>query len=82
MKGENKMKGKLEEIISKARYADDTSKYTVKYRDLEEYPEIGLERFIHAYDDFGEPIEIPLHRIVQIKKEGIVIWQKIGWTNQ
>lgn len=74
------MKGRLQEIISKARYADDVSKYTVKYRDFDEYPEVGLERFIHAYDDFGEPVEIPLHRIVQVKKEGKVIWQKTNYT--
>ena len=74
------MKGKLEEIISKARYADDINRYTVKYRDFDKYPEVGLERFIHAYDDFGEPVEIPLHRIVEVKLDGVIIWMKTGYS--
>jgi hypothetical protein len=40
------MKGKLEEIFSRALYADDPSLYFVSYRDFENIVEVPLPEFV------------------------------------
>ncbi|NOJ30160.1 MAG: DUF504 domain-containing protein, partial [Nitrososphaeraceae archaeon] len=56
------MKGKLEEIISKAIYADDPALYTVKYRDFENIKAISLPEFIELSMNFQL---IPASRIIE-----------------
>lgn len=70
------MKGTLQEVISKARYADDPKLYTVVYRDGKKFPEVPLEEFINAQDGDGEDLEIPIHRITEVKRSGQVVWRK------
>ncbi len=67
-------KGKLKEIISRALYADITEKYTVIYRDMNMYPEVALSEFLSSG-------EIPFSRIVEIRRDGIVVWKKSGSNN-
>ncbi|MFQ6125405.1 MAG: hypothetical protein ACE5R6_12495 [Candidatus Heimdallarchaeota archaeon] len=60
------MKGKLEEIISYARFANDISKYKVLYRDFDTLVECSLQEFLEQDDP-----PIPRHRIHLIRvKEG------------
>lgn len=75
------LKGALEEVLSKARYSDDPSKYTVRYRDKEEFPEVSLVDFINTFDEEGEPIDIPIHRIVLVSHNGEIVWQKQGFED-
>lgn len=72
------MKSKLREIISKARYSDDIKLFTIVYRDGRKYPEVTLEEFINTKDSNDEPVEIPIHRIRKIKRDGITVWAKSG----
>ena len=69
-------KGTLSEVISKARYSDDIGLYTVVYRDGRRCPEVSLESFIEAKDADGEPVQIPLHRIAEVKRLGKTSWRK------
>ena len=39
-------KGRLEEIFSKALYADDAALYSVSYRDFENIVEVPLQEFL------------------------------------
>ena len=66
-------KGKLEEIFSKAQFADDPSNYKVGYRDFEKIKEISLPDFIAESEDFQT---IPASRIHWIKKGNRVIFEK------
>lgn len=67
------MKGKLEEILSKAIYADDPALYTVKYRDFENIKAISLPEFIELSMNFQL---IPASRIIEIIKDNVVIYKK------
>jgi hypothetical protein len=58
-------KGKLQEIISKAIYADDPKLYTVAYRDFNEIKEVSLPEFLQLSEDFQT---IPASRILSIKR--------------
>ncbi len=68
------MKGQLEEIISKAIYADDPNLYIVKYRDFEKIKEISLPDFIKISINFQI---IPASRIVAIVKNNSVLYEKV-----
>ena len=68
-------KGKLEEILSKARFYDDPSLYKVAYRDFEKIVEIKLPEFIIRSDNFKN---IPSSRIVLIKKKDLILYKKLG----
>lgn len=70
------MKGELEEVISRARYSDNPDLYTVVYRDGKDYPEVTLNSFINAVDADGEAVEIPMHRIVEVRRQGATVWKK------
>jgi uncharacterized protein (UPF0248 family) len=71
------MKGTLEEIIARARYGDNIKLYTVIYRNMDKYPEVNLDFFINGMsDEYGDDIEIPLHRIQEIRRSGIMVWKK------
>ncbi len=64
-------KGMLEELLSKAIYADDASAYTVIYRDRDILKELSLEEFLRLSENFQS---IPASRIVCIKRYGTEIY--------
>jgi len=68
-----KKKGKLVEILSKARFYDDINLYQIAYRDLDEIVSVSLKDFILLSGTFEL---IPISRIVEIKKGNIVVYQK------
>jgi len=68
-----KKKGKLEEILSKARFYDDIELYQVSYRDFDNIVTIPLKEFILLSSKFEL---IPVSRIVEIKKETTVMYSK------
>ena len=68
-------KGRLEEIFSKALYADDASLYSVSYRDFERIIEVRLGEFVELSENFEL---IPQSRIVLVKKGKQVLYRKHG----
>ena len=66
-------KGKLEEIISKALYADDASSYLVTYRDYKDYKIITLSDFILISENFQT---IPASRITKIELKGRLLYKE------
>jgi uncharacterized protein (UPF0248 family) len=72
----SKKKGKLVEILSRARFYDDINLYQIAYRDLDKIVSLPLKDFILLSGTFEL---IPISRIVEIKKGNIVVYQK---TNQ
>jgi hypothetical protein len=68
-----KKKGKLVEILSKARFYDDIDHYQVSYRDFDDIVTIPLKEFILLSSNFEL---IPISRIVEIKKGVTVIYSK------
>ena len=67
-------KGKLAEILSKARYADNPNSYIVGYQDFDTTIEVTLPEFIKISDNFET---IPITRIQYIKKEAKTLYTKI-----
>ena len=68
-----KKKGKLEEVLSKARFYDDIELYQVSYRDFDNIVTIPLKEFILLSSKFEL---IPVSRIVEIKKGTKVMYSK------
>jgi uncharacterized protein (UPF0248 family) len=68
-----KKKGKLEEILSKARFYDDIELYQVSYRDFNNIVTIPLKEFMLLSSKFEL---IPVSRIVEIKKGTTVMYSK------
>lgn len=68
-----KRKGKLEEILSKARFYDDINLYQVSYRDFDNIATVTLKEFIYLSSNFES---IPISRIVEVKKGLDVIYSK------
>jgi uncharacterized protein (UPF0248 family) len=68
-----KKKGKLEEVLSKARFYDDIELYQVSYRDFDNIVTIPLKEFILLSSKFEL---IPVSRIVEIKKGNTVMYSK------
>jgi len=68
-------KGRLEEIFSRALYADDAALYSVSYRDFENIVEVPLPEFVELSEDFQL---IPQSRIVLVKKGHQVLYRKHG----
>jgi len=66
-------KGKLQEIISRAIYADDPKMYTIAYRDFNEIKEVSLPEFLKMAENFQT---IPASRIVSIKRLNETIYKK------
>jgi uncharacterized protein (UPF0248 family) len=66
-------KGKLEEIFSKALYADDPKLYSVYYRDCDSLLEVSLSEFVKASENFEL---IPANRVMKITKQGKVLYSK------
>ncbi|HEU4605776.1 MAG TPA: DUF504 domain-containing protein [Nitrososphaera sp.] len=69
-------KGRLEEIFSRALYADDAALYSVSYRDFESIVEVPLQEFVELSEDFQL---IPQSRIVLVKKGRQVLYRKHGY---
>ena len=66
-------KGKLEEIFSKAKFADDPFSYRIFYRDFENLKGLSLPDFIVESNDFEK---IPITRIELIKKNNKILFRK------
>ncbi len=66
-------KGELQEILSKAIYADNPAMYIISYRDFNTIISIPLLEFIEISHNFEI---IPATRIIQITKEERIIYKK------
>ena len=64
-------KGKLEEILSKAKFYDDIDLYRVSYRDFDRIVSVTLTEFTFLSSNFES---IPVSRIFEIKKGSQVIY--------
>ncbi len=67
-------KGKLTEILSKAKYADNPNSYIVGYLDYDTIKEVTLPEFIKISDNFET---IPITRIQHIRKGNDILYSKI-----
>ncbi|MGI0027912.1 MAG: DUF504 domain-containing protein [Nitrosopumilaceae archaeon] len=67
-------KGKLAEILSKAKYADNPNSYMVGYLDYDTIKEVTLPEFIKISDNFEI---IPITRIYHIRKGNDILYHKI-----
>lgn len=63
----------MQEIISKAMYADDINMYIVCYRDMDTLKEVTLKDFLELSENFQL---IPANRIVYIKRGDKIIYSK------
>ncbi len=66
-------KGKIEEIFSKARFADEPNTYKVFFRDFNIIREVTLPDFIVESNNFET---IPITRIEMIKKDDKILFEK------
>jgi uncharacterized protein (UPF0248 family) len=67
-------KGRLQEIFSKALYAEKPDQYTVYYRDFDSTVGVSLLDFLNISENFHL---IPANRILTIKKADKVLYKKI-----
>ena len=72
-------KGIIEEIFSKAKFANERETYFVSYRDFETIKEIPLPSFIHESENFQK---IPISRITKIRKNNTVLFEKISTKDE
>lgn len=68
-------KGRLEEIFSKALYADDPSLYSVSYRDFETIAQVSLLEFLDLSENFEL---IPANRIIIVSRDGKELYRKFS----
>ena len=66
-------KGIVEEIFSKARFADDAKQYKIFYRDFEKIREVELQEFVKESENFQK---IPSSRITKIRKNNTILFEK------
>lgn len=66
-------KGIIEEIFSKALYADDPFTYRISFRDFDSIKEVSLPDFLEESDNFET---IPVTRIQLIKKNNKILYKK------
>jgi len=66
-------KGIIEEIFSKAKFADDPTLYRVFYRDFDSIRELPLLDFLKESNNFET---IPMTRIQLIKKNNKILFRK------
>jgi hypothetical protein len=66
-------KGMIEEIFSKAKYADDPLLYRIFYRDLDRIAELTLPDFLNESNNLET---IPITRIELIKKNNKILFRK------
>ena len=68
-------KGIVEEIFSKALFADEAKLYKIFYRDFDRIVETTMPEFLKESDNFQT---IPINRIKKIMKSGTVLFEKNG----
>jgi hypothetical protein len=68
-----KKKGKLQEILSKAIYADNPHIYIISYRDFDTILSVPLLKFMEVSQNFEI---IPATRIIQVKKGERIMYEK------
>jgi len=68
-------KGKLREIISKAKFHEDISYYSVSYRDFNNVITVPLKKFLKDSENLET---IPVTRIIEIRKNSQVLYRKLG----
>ncbi len=66
-------KGIIEEIFSKAKFANEINLYYVSYRDFERIREVELQEFIEESENFQK---IPSSRITKIRKNNTILFEK------
>ncbi len=66
-------KGKLEEIFSKAKYADNPNLYTIGFLDYDKIKDVTLPEFITISNNFEI---IPITRIHYVKKGNRILFSK------
>lgn len=66
-------KGIVEEIFSKALFADESKQYRIFYRDFEKIIETSLPEFLIQSDNLQT---IPINRITKIMKSNTVLFEK------
>ena len=72
-------KGIIEEIFSRAKFADNPERYKVTYRDFKKLREMTLTEFIKESDNFQT---IPISRIEIIKKNHTILFEKKGKSGE
>jgi uncharacterized protein (UPF0248 family) len=68
-------KGRLQEILSKALYADDPHLYSISYQDFESVVQVPLLEFLKISENFEV---IPANRIIVVSKDGEVLYKKFS----
>ncbi len=68
-----KRKGKLQEVLSKAIYADNPDIYIISYRDFDTILSVPLLKFIEVSQNFEI---IPATRIIQVRKGERIMYEK------
>jgi hypothetical protein len=68
-------KGKLEEILSKALYADNPQLYSISYRDFDSVVQVPLLEFLKISENFEI---IPANRIIVVSKDGETLYKKLS----
>ena len=76
----------IKDLLNKIKWdkKEEPSGYTIAYKDRIEnkykeikYSEIKkIEGIFMVLDRNGEEINIPLHRVKQVRKKGLVIWNR------
>ncbi len=66
-------KGTIEEIFSKAKFADNPNEYKIFYRDFERIVEKPLPEFIKESNNFQT---IPVSRIERIETRNTILFEK------
>ena len=70
-------KGQLDEIFSKALYADNAALYSVSYRDFDQIIEVPIMKFMELSNNFEV---IPQSRIILVKKGEQILYRKHGFS--
>lgn len=68
-------KGIVEEIFSKALFADEAKLYKIVYRDFDRLVETTMPELLKESENFQT---IPINRIKKIMKNGTVLFEKNG----
>jgi hypothetical protein len=71
-------KGRLEEILSKALYADDPHLYSISYRDFDSVVQVPLLEFLEISQNFEV---IPANRIIVVSKGGQELYRKVTYSH-
>lgn len=72
-------KGTIQEIFSKALFADEPKLYRIFYRDFQIIKESSLQEFLIQSNNFQT---IPISRIKKIKKSNTILFEKNTVKNE